>query len=61
MADATVARLLVAVGVDLNDLNKSTILDYDGLNIPPTMIDYYTAMAYQIMSSHIFEYFHYHQ
>ena len=49
----------ITFDINLDDLNKSTILDYDGLNIPPSMESYYTNMAYQIMTSHVFEYFHY--
>jgi len=49
----------ITFDINLDDLNKSTILDYDGLNIPPSMESYYTSMAYQIMTSHVFEYFHY--
>jgi len=49
----------ITFDINLDDLNKSTILDYDGLNISPSMESYYTNMAYQIMTSHVFEYFHY--
>lgn len=49
----------ITFDINLDDLNKSTILDYDGLNISPSMESYYTNMAYQIMSSGMFEYFHY--
>ena len=49
----------ITFDINLDDLNKSTILDYDGLNISPSMESYYTSMAYQIMTSHVFEYFHY--
>ena len=49
----------ITFDINLDDLNQSTILDYDGLNIPPSMESYYTSMAYQIMTSHVFEYFHY--
>ena len=49
----------ITFDINLDDLNKSTILGYDGLNISPSMESYYTSMAYQIMTSHVFEYFHY--
>ena len=49
----------ITFNIDLDDLNKSTILDYDNLNIPPSEESYYIAMSYQIMSSNVFQYFHY--
>ena len=49
----------ITFNIDLDDLNKSTILDYENITIPLSVQDYYTAMAYQIMSSNVFQYFHY--
>ena len=49
----------ITFDINLDDLNKSTILDYDNLNIPPSEESYYIAMSYQIMSSNVFQYFHY--
>ena len=49
----------ITFDINLDDLNKSTILDFENITIPLAVQDYYTNMAYQIMTSHIFEYFHY--
>ena len=49
----------ITFDINLDDLNKSTILDFENITIPLAVQDYYTNMAYQIMTSHVFEYFHY--
>lgn len=49
----------ITFNINLDDLNKSTILDFENITIPLSVQDYYTAMAYQIMSSNVFQYFHY--
>ena len=49
----------ITFNINLDDLNKSTILDFENITIPLSVQDYYTAMAYQIMNSNVFQYFHY--
>lgn len=49
----------ITFDINLDDLNKSTILDFENITIPLSVQDYYTAMAYQIMTSNVFQYFHY--
>ena len=51
----------ITFNIDLDDLNKSTILDFENITIPLAVQDYYTNMAYQIMTSNVFNFFHYHQ
>ncbi len=49
----------ISFDVNIDDLRKSEILDYDGLTINKSMHEYYLDMMYQIMNSKVFEYFHY--